>query len=238
MRAIILAAGLSSRLAKVTNGGAKCLLQISGRSILDRQLDCLETVGCRSVTVVTGHDARNVQSAVGKRAAVEYFNDFRHTNNLHTLYHVRHLLDDAAFVIFSDVLVPAEAYLRLGGSKENMVLLTDASSRLPGTMRVSVRDGHVVDLGSHISPEMSSGNFTGVAFFSDDGSALLSAELARCVKDDESKGWYYTAAVRALAARGFHVAAEDIKPLRWIEVDTEEDYRRAQELASTGLLEG
>jgi choline kinase len=51
MKAIILAAGLGSRLSQVTSGRPKCLLELHGKAILLHQLDLLATCGITEVTI-------------------------------------------------------------------------------------------------------------------------------------------------------------------------------------------
>lgn len=53
--AIILAAGLGSRLKENTRETPKCLVPVSGRPILERMLDNLDLLGLRRVTIVIGY---------------------------------------------------------------------------------------------------------------------------------------------------------------------------------------
>jgi L-glutamine-phosphate cytidylyltransferase len=54
MRALVLAAGRGSRLAPFTADRPKCLVDIGGRSLLDRQVTALRAAGAEEVGVVTG----------------------------------------------------------------------------------------------------------------------------------------------------------------------------------------
>lgn len=54
MRAVVLAAGRGSRLAPFTADRPKCLLQLAGRTLLDRQVTALRRAGAAAVGVVTG----------------------------------------------------------------------------------------------------------------------------------------------------------------------------------------
>ena len=69
MHAIILAAGQGKRLAEFNPDGLpKCLLEVGGRSLLDRQLETLYQEGIRHVTLVTGYKAGLVVEHVGALA--------------------------------------------------------------------------------------------------------------------------------------------------------------------------
>ena len=55
MKAIILAAGIASRLRPLTNDRPKCLLNIGTRSLLERTIDALLINNIREVVIVTGY---------------------------------------------------------------------------------------------------------------------------------------------------------------------------------------
>ena len=57
MKALILAAGEGTRLRPYTADRPKCLVEVAGRSLLDRQLDVLGAAGVAPVVVVGGYRA-------------------------------------------------------------------------------------------------------------------------------------------------------------------------------------
>ena len=67
--AVVMAAGLGTRLRPLTERFAKPLLPIDGRPVLARLLRDLADAGCRDVTVVVGHLAEQVQRLAGDGAA-------------------------------------------------------------------------------------------------------------------------------------------------------------------------
>ena len=54
MIAVILAAGMASRLRPLTNDRPKCLLEVGRRTLLQRTVDALLEAGLREFVVVTG----------------------------------------------------------------------------------------------------------------------------------------------------------------------------------------
>ena len=64
MRAILLAAGLGTRLRPLTNQIPKCLVTIKGRPLLGIWLDKLSEVGVESILVNTHHLADKVEAYV------------------------------------------------------------------------------------------------------------------------------------------------------------------------------
>lgn len=65
MNAIILCGGLSTRLGDITKSIPKILLDIKGKTVLDRQLDKLRELGVNSVVMAAGHLSQELQKSAG-----------------------------------------------------------------------------------------------------------------------------------------------------------------------------
>ena len=61
MKAIIIAAGLGSRLGSISLDKPKCLLEVAGTTILDNTVDLLRRVGIENIAIVVGHQADMIQ---------------------------------------------------------------------------------------------------------------------------------------------------------------------------------
>jgi mannose-1-phosphate guanylyltransferase len=68
VKAVLLAAGLGTRLRPVTDHTPKCLVEIGGRSLLDIWLDALTVAGVDEVLVNTHHLSDQVEMHVGRRS--------------------------------------------------------------------------------------------------------------------------------------------------------------------------
>ncbi|MFC8501717.1 NDP-sugar synthase [Pedococcus sp. NPDC057267] len=69
MKAVLLAAGLGTRLRPVTDAVPKCLVEVAGRTLLDTWLDALAAAGVDEVLVNTHHLAEQVAAHVAGRTA-------------------------------------------------------------------------------------------------------------------------------------------------------------------------
>jgi NDP-sugar pyrophosphorylase family protein len=67
MEAVILAAGLGSRLRPLTDDRPKCLVAVNGLSILETQLSLLATAGVTCTVIVVGNRAAQIRERVGFR---------------------------------------------------------------------------------------------------------------------------------------------------------------------------
>jgi aminoglycoside/choline kinase family phosphotransferase/GTP:adenosylcobinamide-phosphate guanylyltransferase len=68
MKALILAAGLGTRLRPYTNHTPKPLFTIAGRPLLDMIIDNLKRAGCEAVMINTHHIHRNIETFVAERS--------------------------------------------------------------------------------------------------------------------------------------------------------------------------
>ena len=106
MRAIILAAGQGTRLAPYTDSKPKCMVEVLGRSILERQIDTLKRAGISDIVVVTGYmadeiDFPEVRSCHNKR--------FESTNMVSSLFCAEsELADEDILLVYGDILFSDE----------------------------------------------------------------------------------------------------------------------------------
>lgn len=105
MKAIILAAGKSSRLYPITLERPKCLLEVGKQSIIERQIDMLNKQGIDDILVVVGYKKEVIRDAVGDKVRYAEYNDYEKTNNLFTLWSIKDELDDDFILLFSDVII-------------------------------------------------------------------------------------------------------------------------------------
>ena len=101
--AIVLAAGAGRRMGH----RPKCLLQLNGRSLIDRQLEAVVQAGLASVLVVLGHHAERIQQEAtllqwGARWVVNPDPDAGHVSSLHTGLQALPPDLDAVMVLLAD----------------------------------------------------------------------------------------------------------------------------------------
>lgn len=96
MKAVLLAAGLGTRLRPLTDTVPKCLVDVGGRPLLDIWLDALGALGVDEVLVNTHHLAGRVVAHLAGRAdgpPVRLLHEQRLRGSAGTLRAARHLLE-------------------------------------------------------------------------------------------------------------------------------------------------
>lgn len=107
MNAIILAAGLGSRLRPLTDDRPKCLVPVLGMPMVEQQIRFLHEVGIRDITLVTGYRADRLDYLQATYGVKLVHNDqYDVCNNIYSLYLVRESFGDS-FVLEGDVYMPS-----------------------------------------------------------------------------------------------------------------------------------
>ncbi|NUP07063.1 MAG: phosphocholine cytidylyltransferase family protein [Polyangiaceae bacterium] len=236
MHAILLAAGRGRRLETPE---PKCLVQVGGRTLLDRHLDNMPKAGIDRLTLVVGYEQQRIRDHLAKRAPslpIEIIENPRYERgSIVSLHCASHLIGDGALWMDADVLYPAELLARLVASKhDNCVLLDRRSEETGEEMMLGVRDGRVHRIARkvlHEGPWDVVGEAVGFAKVGGEGArimrSILDEEVAAERLDQE-----YEAAMNTAFGRirwGF----EPIDEFAWTEIDFREDVEKAERILAT-----
>lgn len=103
MKAIILAAGMGTRLRPLTEDRPKSLVEVSGEAMTERQIRFLKEKGIHDITLVVGYKKEYFDYLVEKYGVKTVFNDkFDIYNNIYSMYLVRNILPES-YVLEGDV---------------------------------------------------------------------------------------------------------------------------------------
>jgi L-glutamine-phosphate cytidylyltransferase len=107
--ALILAAGMGSRLAPLTDSTAKCMVALSGIPILERLIRTLSSYHFTRLVIVVGHESDSIQDYLGDHSGdikISYITSpcYRTTNNIYSLWLARNIIDEPFVLIESDLV--------------------------------------------------------------------------------------------------------------------------------------
>lgn len=103
MKAILLAAGMGTRLRPLTLDTPKSLVKVNGKPILEKQIEFLKEIGIEEIIIVTGYLKEKFEYLRDKYKVTLIHNDkYNQYNNIYTMYLVREYLPDS-YVIDADV---------------------------------------------------------------------------------------------------------------------------------------
>jgi choline kinase len=236
VKAVILAAGLSSRLRAVCGARPKCLLEVGGAPILRRTLDHLAACGVGEVAIVAGFGEAHVRDALAawKAAAHVVVNErYASTNNAFSLLQARPVVDGGPFVLLDgDIVFEREVLQRLVASThENRLALRPTSDLGDEEMKCRLDDrGRVLEISKTVPAAAAAGESIGIECFSGAASAQLFDVLARRMADAALRNEYYEASFQELIDRGTALHAVAMRGLRCVEIDTPADLAAADAL--------
>lgn len=243
MKAIIIAAGLSSRLVELTDDKPKCMLEIGGKTILQRQIDAFHQCGVDDIVIIRGYKKEKINYAGVKYV---YNQNYRRNNILESLMYAESEMDPDIIVSYSDILYDKSVVDKLLDGKADISLIVDtdwvesykdrSQHPIEEAEKVVVNNGRIVKIGKFINPNEAYGEFIGLAKFSKVGAHVLRNEYNR-VKMQLDNGPFHTAPslekayltdmIQELIDRGYAIINVDIKG-GWMEIDTLEDLQRAE----------
>lgn len=103
MNAIILAAGLGTRLRPLTNERPKCMVEVCGIPMVERQVQYLHEIGIKDITLVSGYKAECLDYLKGKYGVDIVRNpQYDVCNNIYSMYVVKERFGDT-YVLEGDV---------------------------------------------------------------------------------------------------------------------------------------
>lgn len=237
MQAILLAAGIGKRLGPA-HDGPKCLLEFGGRTLLERHLDALATLGVDTVTLCLGHASTRIAQAIPARhmgRVVVHFNPLYTLGSIISLWTARQVLlaGDDVLIMDADVLYD-EAILRrlVDSAHRDCFLLDRAFEAGDEPVKICLVGDRIVEFRKQLPDDLrytAIGESVGFFKFGADGATRL-ARLVSAYCADARRALPHEEALRELALDpAVSVGIEDITGLAWIEIDFPHDIHRARQ---------
>jgi choline kinase len=254
LKVIIIAAGPSTRLRPLTEYKPKCLLEIEGKSILERTMDVFRQNGIDDFAIVRGYQKDKIDFP-----NIDYYDndDYYNNNILESLFYAEEAMEDGFIFTYSDILYSNNVVKKLLDSPYDFSFIvdTDWRKRYEGRTKhptdeaelAIVEDGKIIHLSKFYNPDGAHGEFIGLGKFSKKGAEILRRNYNRAKFNKTCKfegrfhdattiqKAYLTDMLEELIFRGYSMYSVDIKG-EWVEMDTDEDYEYAQQLIKDGKI--
>ncbi|AGX45108.1 sugar phosphate nucleotidyltransferase [Clostridium saccharobutylicum] len=221
MRAILMAAGMGTRLRPLTLTTPKSLIEVNGMSLLERQIINLRERGIDEIIVLTGYLHEKFDEIVKKYNLIKVVNDkYDVYNNIYTMYLVREYLKDA-FVIDADNYITRnflptskpETSVYYSACKENIInewiLRYDQDGRI-----------HGVDIGKN--GDEPSYIMSGASFWTEEDGKLIAQKVEEAVNLGDFKDMYWDS-IAVDNLDNMNVKIEKIQSNDIFEIDSLED---------------
>lgn len=240
MKAIVLAAGVGSRVRPLTDYTPKSLLKIGDKTILERMISNIENVGIKEILIITGYLEEQIKEFVKNNFShlnISFTRNDKYlkTNTGYSLLLAKDFVKNDSFVKFdADVVFEKEVLARLVNSPNETCLSIDKNIHLDKeeVKVICDEENKVLKVGKKLDPTLSKGESIGIEKISSKAGVLLFEILGDLMKDEKNYNEYYDDSYTTLVEKGIPFHAVDITGLKWVEIDTHDDYKRAQQLFS------
>ena len=254
--AIIAAAGFEKPLLPLIQDRPKCLLDIKGKSILERQVSALNECNVKDIALVRGYQ----KSAITLPNIQYYDNDrYEETGELYSFFSAAHVMKGRCLLLFGDIIFDTTVLQKLLKSPADISLVVDVSwndrprpevSSIQSRKDLVILDSppgkshryvtpeesnRIVKIGHDISYDEAHGEFIGMAMFS----ALGMEQFTQCYRKAQQASWpkgfhesanltqaALTDLIQELIDQGQEVQAVPTYK-GWLDVDSFEDYQKA-----------
>ena len=242
MIGVILAAGMAKRLRPLTDTQPKCLLKVGERTLLERTVDAMAAAGISEFVVVTGYLADMIRDFLTTHFPQFTFHflhnaDYAHNNNIYSLWMAGQIVRGKAFLLMdSDILCDPAAVLRIA-SEQEAALAVNRHELGEEEMKVVVDDQmHITEISKTCRPEDAMGESVGIEKMTVAYSEALFRELDQMILQEGLIDIFYERAFERLIPQGQTFRVIDTTDYFSYELDTPEDFQRAQELMPAELL--
>jgi len=243
-KAIIIAAGTGSRLLPMTKDTPKTLLKVGSKTILDTQIDALKKANINDINIIVGYKS---DKFLNRNEKLFHNLDFLKNNILESLFYAESALNGDCLISYSDIIFKPKIVQDLIKSDDPISIVTDKDwekSYINRTMHPHDEaekaqyneHNNLVKIGKSISMNQTNAEFIGMLKLNPEGCKIFK-EYYKIAKDkylDKQffsaktfKQSYITDFLSYLIYNNIMIKCIHTEG-NWMEIDTIEDYEKAQ----------
>ena len=225
--AILLSAGQGSRLLPLTAERPKCLIEFSGKTLIEWQIEMLARCGVKRIDIVTGFMTDMVEELVSKisdpRVEIScHFNPFfKVADNLGSCWIMREEMKGDFLILNGDTLISEEIVRKVQeGSDWPIAVTVDVKAAYDSDdMKVSRgENGRLARIGKTLTAEESNSESIGFLAFRGEGAELFRETVRRTMRTPDGVNHWYLKVIDMIADTG-KVGTTSIEGMEWAEVD-------------------
>lgn len=245
MIGVILAAGMAKRLRPLTDTKPKCLLEVGGKTLLERTVRAMLQAGITDLVVVTGYHAEQIRDFLTGLSGLPvqpHFTflhnaDYEHNNNIFSLWMSMDVVRGKDFLLMdSDILCDPAAVVRIAQQEESALALNRHECGEEEIKVIVDADNRITEINKTCNPADAIGESVGIERMTAEYSEALYHELEQMITREGLIDVFYERAFERLIPQGHTFRVVDTTNYFSYELDTPEDFQRAQELMPRELL--
>lgn len=226
MRAIILAAGMGTRLRPLTDTTPKSLVKVAGEPMVERQIRFLKEKGIDDIIVVTGYMNEKFDYLKEKYGVKIIFNDkYNVYNNVYTMYLVREYLQDS-YVTEADVYMVNNFFET---KLDTSVYFSGIKKDFQSEWKL-----HYDENGKIYEIEVGPGTdyiMSGISYWTKEDGLYIKEKLEEIIEGGSFEKVYWDDVVGKII-KNLNSHIKKISSEDWFEIDSLEDLEKAEEYIS------
>lgn len=225
MKAIIMAAGVGSRLLEINNGRPKCLITTGKETLISRMVRLLRQRGIKDITVITGYMSHLIRQNIEEK--VRFFDNpfYQVTNSIASLWLARELLTEDVILMNADIFLE-ESILDVALSQtKDVVMLSDSTRIETADFRFGVNGDRILKTGNKLTNDETDCEYVGVVRIDANFIHQFKKRLEDLLVKGDFDNWW-EGVLYSFIEEGVDIFHTDIKGAFWTEVDNQNDYQR------------
>lgn len=240
MQAIILAAGLATRLRPLTDNSPKCLLPLGEKNLLHYTMENIMANGINDFIIVTGYRENMIKDYLtehlpGLNITFITNPDFANNNNSYSLWMTKEYVKDDVLLLDSDIFFDKMIINELLMSGYQNCLAVNITDKLDAEqIKVKVNDKmQILEIGKEVNISEAKGESIGIEMFSNQYMGEIFDVLDRKILKENNVNEFYEVTFQEVLdgdAERNSIFCVDVSNFRCMEIDTVEDYNNARTL--------
>lgn len=169
MKSLILAAGPGKRIPKFTKKIPKCLIKISNKPIILRQIELMKKNKLNKIAIIIGFKGNKINFK-----NIKYYKNSNYIKNdqLDSLFYAKNYFNDDILITFSDIIYDNSILKKIIKSKSLLTLAIDKNWKkkyskrydhpLSQADKVIIKKNKVIKIGKKIPIKKANGEFLGI----------------------------------------------------------------------------
>ncbi len=248
MQALMLAAGMGSRLGKFTANNTKCMLDVTGTKLIDRAIEAVKLANIRKFIIVVGYKGENLIKYINSKytnSDMEFVfinnKDYVTSNNIYSFYLAKdYMLQDDTILLESDLIYDKQLIKKMvDDCNPNLVAVAKYESWMDGTVVTCDENKNITQFISKIDMDIKLlGDYyktVNVYKFSKDFLRNIYLPFLTAYMQAYGLNSYYETVLKVVAhIKNSSLKAYCMDDMLWYEIDDEQDLDIATVLFSSG----
>lgn len=234
MKAVILAAGIGSRLRPLTTDIPKCMVEVNGVKIIEQQIKSLLKNNINNILVIVGYKQEKIRKYLQENFSFVNIIEnekYLETNNMYSMSLAKEFVNKESFIFMNaDVFFEEKIITELLIDKREDLIVCDNGNYLEESMKIIVnsKEKNIEKISKQIMKEEAYGTTIDIYKLSKKSTIKFFDIIENYIKEKkEMNMWTEVAVQELLKQEKFY--SKDIK-LKWVEIDNFDDLKLAEKL--------